>query len=213
MKNAIYIITVLLLFAIPTTAQKSDVEYFNLTSQEAKGKTGVKESQKLDVQLTTGASVISGNNETNGYQTFVAPKFSYPVSSKLRLQFGMAVSTGRINGFYSPLTETCQANTRYLSNSLFAGGEYDVNERLRISGIILHEMNNCRFDARMQNNRYQSTSFSVGFNYKVTENFHIGVQFQHRDGNNPFYTNPYGSGLRNSGFHGFSQPGYFGYGW
>lgn len=213
MKNTIYIILALLLFAIQTNAQKSDAEYFNPTAKEAGGKNNIKESQKFDVELTTGASVISGNSGTQAYNTFVAPKFRYPISSNLRLQFGMAVSTGRINRIYSPSMEISQANTRYLSNSLFAGGEYDVNERLRISGIILHEMNHFGFSNQNKNGIYRSTSFSVGFDYKITENFHLGFRFQHRDGNNPFYTNPYGYGLRNQGFYGFSRPGHFGYGW
>lgn len=166
---------------------------------------------KPSVRVNLGSSFTSFGNNFTGFQSFIAPEISMPVSKKVEVSFGMSYTsmqlrTNNENSFYS-------GNSSY--GSMYVSGTYHLNEKFSVTatGYKTFLLNPSNFNNENQNSYldFSNQGAIVDFEYRVTDNFKINASFQYREQNNPyyFYGNPYGG---YGGYNGLSSPANVGFG-
>lgn len=160
---------------------------------------GFETPSRLSAGLTAGSS-FAWFGGASSFETYLAPKLDYRLTSRLNISAGVMVVNSNFNNLLIPTGDgTYENGGNMLSSYFFSAGDYQVNERLRISGAILYGTNNS-FSQGNNFSQYDNVSYSFGAEYKISEHFSIGVQFRQRRGYNPFSPSPYSSYGRNP-FH------------
>jgi hypothetical protein len=162
--------------------------------------------QKIFFGFRAGSSVILSTAQKPFFTNSLAPEIRYRVSPKFQINTGIIYTRG-----YDSSTQ----GLGYNSFAFYTEGEYRLNDRLSLSGMIMKEIDNFpgpRMDAFNRNTDMKS--MSMGLNYRLTDNISFGANIRVTNGmpryhSNPFYnSNPYN---RNS-FRSFSPfPQRFGY--
>lgn len=147
---------------------------------------------------------------------FVAPNFTYNVSQRFRVQGGLMLNYTSLNttgngdaenGFMSPIF--LRPTTQTLA---YVAGEYDVNEKLTLTGRVFGGMSTYRIPGMEANtSRLGIYGAAGGFKYKINERTSFSVEAQFIHGNNPYHP-----GIGNSFVPGGinnNQPGIFGRTW
>ncbi len=166
---------------------------------------------KPNVRVNLGTSFTSFGNNFTGFQSFIAPEISMPVSKKTEVSFGMTYTSmqfrsGNENSFQS-------SNHNY--GSIYVSGTYHVNDKfsVRATGYKTFMLNPSNFNNENQNSYldFSNQGAIVDLEYRLTDNFRINASFQYHEQNNPnfFYHNPYGG---YGGYNGFSSPATGGFG-
>lgn len=166
--------------------------------------------KRLGFSMEMGVGV-TGSKYGVGSYTYLSPFLSYKVSPKFRLDVGASYIQGfnntGINEYFFG------KNPSYLS--LFARGNYLVNDKLLISGAVYKtfDLNQPQTTELTTNKRtFDNYGVMLGAEYKITENLTIGAQVNFSDRNSnyfpgsDYYQNDFGSG-----FHqGMNQNNAFG---
>lgn len=172
--------------------------------------------QKLHFGVTvgTGLGYYSGLGATMNH--FVAPNFTYNVSQRFRVQGGMMLSYTSLNttgggdlenGFMSPIFMRPTTQT-----VAYVQGEYDLNEKLTLTGRVFGGMSTFRMPGLEANtSRLGIYGAAGGFRYKVNERTSFSVEAQFIHGNNP-YNPEMGNSFIPGGINN-NQPGIFGRTW
>ena len=154
---------------------------------------------------------VSGSKYGSGTYTYASPFLTYRVSPKFRLDVGASYIQGfnnnGINEFYFGKNPACL--------SVFARGNYLVNDKLLISGAVYKtfDLNQPQTsDLNSQKKSLNNYGIMVGAEYKITENLTIGAQVNFSDRNPAYYPGSYyNQNDFNQGFHhGINQ--YHGFG-
>ena len=161
--------------------------------------------EKVKVSLNTGTSFVYSPGSFAGSSFFVAPKLSYNMTPKFRLNAGIMLIKQSLNLSSSlfPAGEN-QSRSVVLKNSsniqgvLFAQGDYSLSDRLTLSGSVLKSLdtnNNNRNDAF--NNSFQA--MSMGINYKISNTISVGagVHLIQSNGNNNYFPDTFFSPTTN----------------
>ncbi|MDD2528080.1 MAG: hypothetical protein PHW35_03360 [Lentimicrobiaceae bacterium] len=169
---------------------------------------GISKLPPVQFNLQTGALFSSGFGGGNLFSTYLAPSFNQPLGKKFTLSAGAVISNTTYNNLLMMDSEG-NINSQYgnlTTFTLYTGGNYQLNERLTLSGSAYKTINPA-FNERLRPDRLsmeaQGVSFGVG--YKVNDNLHIGGEIRLQQGNSNFYT-PYGfpgNGLMQRGMFGY----------
>lgn len=173
--------------------------------------------KKLSVGMEMGTAFGVGSNSGGMFGVYAAPHFSYKISPRFRLNFGVRVENTNFLNYYNPYnpyfpeyTQTFDQNiTRTL---IYAEGQYLVNPRLMINTKVYKEV--ATFGEPKLNPHaldLDGGGVSVGFNYKINDNMHIGAEFSYSKGSNmynPFY--PTGPGMSPYSPFGIDRGSFFG---
>jgi hypothetical protein len=142
-------------------------------------------SKRLHTSLQAGTSV--GTNFRNGtyWGNYIAPQLSYQVSPRWNLNVGTMVSYSRYNGLMRTAEGYNSTPVSSVQTFVYGQGQYQVSERLRLTGTAFYEMN--RFDQLQMNP--QATNFntkgaSMYADFKISEHFSVGAGVQISNGNN-----------------------------
>jgi len=166
---------------------------------------------KPNVRVNLGTSFTTFGNNFTGFQSFIAPEISMPVSKKTEVSFGMSYTSMQFR--------SGNENTTYSGNnnygSVYVSGTYHVNDKFSVkaTGYKTFLLNPGNFNNENQNSYldFSNQGAIVDLEYRITENFRINASFQYHEQNNPnfFYGNPYGG---YGGYNGFSSPSSVGFG-
>lgn len=151
--------------------------------------------EKVKFSLNTGTSFFYSPNYFSGTSLYVAPKFSYYITPKFRINAGIMITRQSLNLSSPLLTGTdMQQQSVVIRNSsavqgiLFAEGDYFLSERLTFSGSIMKSIN--------PNDKYMDTAWknsfqmmSMDFNYKLSNTISVGagVRMIQSNGYNNFF--------------------------
>ena len=187
MKKAFTLLFVFAIFAgqnLYSQSQSDSQNYFETDSEQdvlvPENSIESTLANKIDWGLTAGTS-IGSFGEGALLSTFVAPHLKYKYSPKFTISTGIMFANSTANNLYMFTPDGIQSMSgNIIENYVYASGDYLVNERLRIRGTIMYEMNHWyETDSDLPINQ-NNTSFSFGAEYRLTENITIGVQVQQR---------------------------------
>ena len=158
---------------------------------------------KTDFHLSMGTS-YSNSSYFSGMQNYINPSADIQFSSNLKITTGVVLSN-TMNGFggiTSPL-----ASSSSPSGTVYIQGDYQLNDKLTISGSGYREFNQSnqalqRFESNY-NRLMNDQGFSLNLHYQLSDNisFEGGIQYNQGDNyymRNLFYQN-----------NGFSRPSNF----
>ncbi|MCW3103981.1 MAG: hypothetical protein JWO09_2421 [Bacteroidetes bacterium] len=150
----------------------------------AKRKATVKDRISGSVMAGTSLSFQS-NSKNASVATFIAPKINYSLSKKFSLTAGF-MHYSLSPGFGSGRNESYTvAGKRNLSGNLvFAGGEYQLNRKVSLSGALMVDASG------MSNRRNMYKAASFGMDYKMTEHSSIGFRATVSQGNMDYNFDP-----------------------
>jgi len=162
-----------------------------LTVPELKKTTG----DRIDFGLEAGAAFTSFGRYGSMFDTYIAPEIRYKAAPRVFFSAGVILSTGFMSGagFEGPSAPVGGSagplGNRFNRILVYAEGNYQVNHRLTIGGMVVKELDNDMYrhmNAFQKNSGFQSIGMNV--NYKITDNFQIGARVNVSDGR-PYYFN------------------------
>jgi hypothetical protein len=170
--------------------------------------------EKVHFGMELGTGVSTNFKGGAAWSTFVSPYLSYRVSPRWTFNAGATLVNTNGTGFLYGGDARSAPVVNQQQTFLFAQGQYQASERLRLSGTSFYQLSNFNQPAGQRDFQFNSKGMSVYAEYKVSEHFSIGVGGQYSNGNNPYLYNGFGNGF-GSGFGGsrFGRPGMYGGGW
>lgn len=166
---------------------------------------------KPNVRVNLGTSFTSFGNNFSGFQSFIAPEISMPMSKKTEVSFGMSYTSMQFrSGNENALNS---GNSNY--GSIYVSGTYYINDNFSVkaTGYKTFLLNPGNFNNENQNSYldFSNQGAIVDLEYRITENFKINASFQYHEQNNPnyYYGYPYGG---YGDYNGFSSPSNVGFG-
>jgi hypothetical protein len=144
--------------------------------------------QRLNFGLQMGTSV--GTNFNNGaiWNNFIAPTINYQLTPRLNVRAGTMFIHSNFNTFAFGAGETATpVRTTATQTLLFTQGQYQVNERLSLTGTAYYNIN--QFNTPRMNpqaTNFNSKGMSMYAEFKVTPNFSFGAGAQISNGNSMF---------------------------
>lgn len=152
---------------------------------------------KIDFGLQAGAAFTSFGRYGSMFDTYIAPEIHYKAAPRVHFSAGVVLSTGFLSGpgFEGPAAPASGSaspfGNRFNRILVFAEGNYQVNPRLTVGGMVVKELDNDMYrhmNAFQKNSGFQSIGMNV--NYKITDNFHIGARVNVTDGRPYYYNDP-----------------------
>ena len=146
-----------------------------------------------------GSSMTMPGNSKALFSSYLSPEIRFHISPRFQLNTGVVYSQQYLPFAREGLTSA--AGTRFDRFLVFVEGQYSLNERIWLSGLVMKEMgiSDPRINAFQKNTSFQF--MDMGIHYKVTDNLHFGAQIRVSDGHPLFYSNPYNRNpFRNSSF-------------
>lgn len=141
---------------------------------------------RVTTSIEMGAGVSVFNKSNTGLTTFVAPKISYELTPKFKLNAGMMHYTMTGNA-YLPLNYNeglINTNNKSITgNLIFVGGEYQLNKKLIASGAVMADV------ISISNVKLNSKAAQLGLEYKVSEHSAIKVSAIIEQGQGNYYNN------------------------
>ena len=171
------------LFGLPVFAQtpSADALYTRRVRPDSVAPVATK---RVRFGMELGTSIGTSFRGGVGLQTFVSPYLSYRVSPRWTFNAGTTLVNNRFQGFPA-------ADSRYVTSPasqqvyLFAQGQYQATERLRITGTSFYETGRWGQSAGKSFD-FNRKGMSVLAEYKVSEYFSFGVGAQYSDGYSPY---------------------------
>jgi opacity protein-like surface antigen len=181
------------------------VQETNLTNQ-VDANAPLLPAKKVEYSLSTGTSFGMGTYSSSSY--FIAPQMNYQISPKFKLNTGVVFVQSNLmlpNTSTLNLGQQSQMFEQKTSETLvFANGDYQVNNKLTITGSVVKNFNSPA-SSKMQENGWRNSfqMMSMGFQYKITSNMSIGAEFKMVQSDNlynPLHYNMYQYGSVMPGF-------------
>jgi len=169
----------------------------------SKGNSDSKVSYDANVKynVNVGTSFSSFGRDMSGFNYYVAPSATIPVSKKTNITVGIVMNQTQYSGLM--MTEGGVQN-KVMSHTqaiVYASGSHQINPNVTVFASGYYDMNSRNAPQGYRNpySRYGSEGFSVGAEFKIGEKTRIGIQVQYDKGGNP-YAYPYGGfGMGNNG--------------
>lgn len=203
--------TVFLLLPLLIQAQESEGEALLLQQlnqgQEVLTVPELKKTtlNKIDFGLQAGAAFTSFGRYGSMFNTYIAPEIRYKAAPRVQFSAGVILSTGFMSGpgFEGPVVpgggSTSPFGNRFNRILVFAEGNYQINPRLTVGGMVVKELDNDMYrhmNAFQKNSGFQSIGMNV--NYKITDNLQIGARVNVTDGRPYYYNDPTNPFMRRS---------------
>jgi hypothetical protein len=162
---------------------------------------------KIDFRLEAGTAFTSFGRRGSIFDSYIAPEIGYRASPRVHFSTGIVLSTGYLSGpeFESPGTKpggsASPLGNRFNRILIFAEGNYQINPRLTIGGMVVKELDNNMYrdmNAFQKNSGFQSVGMNL--NYKITDNFHVGARFNMTNGRPYYYNDPANPFMQRSPF-------------
>jgi hypothetical protein len=163
---------------------------FNLSAQEddyVAPKLKLKPVDRISASVSAGTSVsFSRNTSASSFSTFIAPTLKYKLTERFSvigglIHYNLNPNNGyRVYGNESSMSHHANAS----GNLIFAGGEYQLNKKLLISGAVMTDVQN----KAISRNNYKA--LSLGMDYKLTEHSSIGFRATVSQGSTDYMFDP-----------------------
>lgn len=208
MKLSAFFISIGVLLAANSLAQNtSDNTYYKApdsTSQRMEA------PKRMQFGLQVGTGVSTNFRGGTGFHTFVSPYLSYRVSPRWSFQAGATLVNGSFPSYYPYSGDSRSGVGNQQRTFLFAQGQYQATERLRLTGTTYYEMLTQPGARQQRGVSFNSQAMALYAEYKISEHFSVGVGAQYSNGNMPYY----GNGFNGARFgRSFGAPGYPGLGY
>jgi hypothetical protein len=157
--------------------------------------------KQMSLHMTAGTAFMTGFNKTGSMMsTYLAPELNYKLSKRFTLDAGLVVMNSSYNLFH-PAGDAFQAkpfSINFTNTFLFAGGQYQLNDRLTLNGQVYTQLNTFAtksdldhvYDANLKGVKF-------GMDYKVSEHSTIGIEFNIANKPSPYNYSPTGFPYQN----------------
>ncbi|MCF8304207.1 MAG: hypothetical protein K9I94_13100 [Bacteroidales bacterium] len=210
----IVITLIIAFFAAGSFAQSSitGLDNYGVGNNASSGLSGNTFSN-TDFNLQMGTSIGSYGGGGSVLSSYVAPSFNFDATPKLDIKAGALIMNNNFSGFQqSPfMSQSMGLNQNMTDSYLYVQGDYQLNEKLTLSGGAIKKVNTYNYQQKMNPlaKNYDYSAYNIGMRYKVNDNAHIEAQFNLIKGNpyqTPFnnYASPFGH--YSSPFGGFNDP-------
>lgn len=199
----------LIIFSFTTTislAQNSvdTDQWYSKDNSDSK----VSYNANVKYNVNVGTSFSSFGRDMSGYNYYIAPSASIPVSKKTNITVGFIMNQSQYSGLM--MTEGGLQNKTFSHTQaiVYASGSHQINPNVTVFASGYYDMNSRNNPQGYRNpySSYGSEGFSLGAEFKIGEKTRIGIQVQYDKGGNP-YANPYGGfGMGNNGMMGMGRP-------
>lgn len=141
-------------------------------------------SKIANLSVNTGVGFAGSKNQFVGY-SYIAPSGTYNFNNKLSFDIGFVMMNSTYKGMYVFNGENfSQTNGNLLQNMIYATANYQVSEKLKVSGTVAYGINTFSFN---NNKNYTKLkSYSINAEYKVTDKIKINVGFKRGNNENPY---------------------------
>lgn len=183
-------------FAQDSLNSKSDYDYFE------QDRSGIDTQSDLSNNALPGPSfsiqtgMMTGLGNDLGTYSYFSPQMRFPVSQRFSLKAGLmlenspALGYDQEKGFYS-------SGQNYTRSYLMAGGSYQLDEQLTLSGSGFMEIPKNTGIGGNNGLNNSNKGFRMNMHYEVNEHLHFDVGVQMREGNshlrNPYFKNGFHS--------------------
>ena len=154
---------------------------------------------RIDFGFNAGAAFTSFGRHGSMFSTHLAPEIRYRAAPRVHFSAGVILSTG---SFFAPGVEgMAGTGNRFNRVLVYASGDYQVNPRLTVGGMVVKELDNDlyrKMNAFEKNSGFQSIGMNV--HYKITDHFHVGASFNVTEGRPYYYNDPANPFIRRSPF-------------
>lgn len=148
---------------------------------------------KTNVTLSMGMSVM-GNPGGGAYVgSYVSPFVSYNISKRFRLKVGAGIYNNYAGYFYDRFDPYGSFGHRPATFSrVMVGGDYLVNEKVTLSGLVYKDFNPFAGNHRETDLRLdEAEGVMFNINYRPSENFEINIGVDYSRGYNPYRHSPF----------------------
>jgi hypothetical protein len=204
MKKAfIIILSLVSAFSFAQNSIESDQWY-------SKDNSDSKVSYNADVKynVNVGTSISSFGRDLSGYNYYVAPSASIPISKKTTLTVGFIMNQTQYSGLMMGEGGMQNKTISHTQAIVYASGSHQINPNITVFASGYYDMNSRNNPSGVASNPYSpygSEGFSLGAEFKIGEKTRIGIHVQYDKGGNP-YMNPYGvGGMGNYGSMGMGN--------
>jgi len=186
MKKIISTLAICCAMAVSAWAQNESPDYFTgdttarIQTQAVNSVVFKKNKPKFGVEV--GSSFSTAGKYGSSFSNYVAPHVSFQPIQKLTLTAGvMFENTQLINTSVLTADGVSKMNANVNSAYFYGKADYNLTERLKITGTILYGMNRTPYQSVIYNgNGLQSSAnpliYSIGAMYKITDNMSIGFE-------------------------------------
>lgn len=163
---------------------------------------------QLGMEVGTSVGTSLGNGAV--WNRYASPYLSYRLSPKWRLNAGTLLMNSQVmSSSYAGKEYGFSGNTNYFQSFVYAQGQYQVNDRLRLTGTAFYETS--RFTGPRMNpqaTNFNAKGMSMHAEFKITDNFSFGAGASFSNGSNPYIGNGlYGNQVLFPGNQSFNRYG------
>lgn len=158
-----------------------DQDIANILLQDSTQK---KVEKKIHYSLNTGFSYSYIPKYGGIFSNYIEPQISYSLTPKLSINTGLIFTNHRLP-FANPENTNKTGSNFFTSTYLFTEAEYKFNQKLKIAGAILYDLNN---NSPFSNKKNKVNFYYINGEYQITKNLSIGVQVSSQQRQySPFY--------------------------
>jgi hypothetical protein len=169
--------------------------------------------RKVNYSVTLGSQFTAASGYGSALTTYITPRVSYNLSSRLRIGGGMSVI--QTNYFkarsYFHNEQASFNNGNFTSAMIFIDGQYMVNNRLTLYGSAYKQFPVSKDPLPYNPFNPVSSRGAQGVNfdvvYKIGDHIYIQGGFRYSDGINPYYADPFNRNPFSNDSYG-PQPGF-----
>jgi hypothetical protein len=157
--------------------------------------------KKPHISVTSGTMLLTGFGNGGYFGTYLAPDLSYPLTGKLKIHTGLMIANYFGDGFFYPLSEGTYGYStgNFTRRLIYAGGSYDINSKLTLSGTVYKEFNLFNSNpSSPEKNNFDYKGMIMGIDYKIGKNAVISGQIEISD--SPYSRHLYMNSYPGSGF-------------
>ncbi len=144
---------------------------------------------KIDFDFEAGSNVMFGRGKGSVFNNYISPKATYQPASRLRLSLGTFMMLSSMpQGFLISQEDNGSNRSHMTSSYIYGSGEYMINDRLRLRGTVMYEINPFNQYKNSRENSFSNNDYfySIGMDYKVSDHFNIGFEYNKIKTDNPF---------------------------
>jgi long-subunit fatty acid transport protein len=168
----------------------------------------------FNLALQTGFQVIPGDNKGVFFQS-INPEIEHTLSQNISIFAGVQQTWIQNLNHFSRTQEgeLSMAKTNASYSLFYAGGSYQVNPRLRLSGVAWKQFDQKSIlEKKPLAPNFDAKGFQLYMNYRISDKVHINASFNYEQGSNLLFNSfhqpysPFGVSPVLNNNHGFFYP-------
>lgn len=191
-----------------TGNSKAGYNYFDREHSSLDTQSDLNNNALPEPSFSVQTGMMTGLGNDMGTYSYLSPQMRFPVSQRFSLNTGLMLENRPVYG-YNQEEGFHSSGQNYNSAYLMAGGDYQIDEHLTLSGSGFMEIPGASGIGSNEGLSNASKGFRMNMHYEVNDHLHFDVGVQMREGNR-YGPNPYFNNGFNTSPTPFGRPGRMG---